>query len=162
MPSTSDDEGELARHAAALADAIEQELAPWVERSVAAIYEAYTGDPPPPTLAAAAAAAGVRAHDDLVGVVRRLLARDIDDQPTNPLSVLRSAVAYPTEVLRTAGVPPIARDGFDERNFPDDDFGLTPASFADIAPSLHEPGLVWGAAKAHVHLRRRRPNPDSS
>ena len=26
-------------------------------------------------------------------------------------------------------------------------------------PSLHEPGIVWGAAKAHVHLRRRREVP---
>ena len=31
-----------------------------------------------------------------------------------------------------------------------------PATFADVDPALHEPGLVWGAAKAHVHLARRR------
>jgi hypothetical protein len=35
-------------------------------------------------------------------------------------------------------------------------YDLTPASFADVDPALHEPGLVWGAAKAHVHLARRR------
>ncbi len=29
-------------------------------------------------------------------------------------------------------------------------------SFADLDPALHEPGLVWGAAKAHVFLRHRR------
>jgi hypothetical protein len=42
------------------------------------------------------------------------------------------------------------------RSFPDDVYDLTPASFADVDPALHEPGLVWGAAKAHVHLARRR------
>jgi putative CocE/NonD family hydrolase len=41
-------------------------------------------------------------------------------------------------------------------SFPDDAYDLGPASFADIDPSLHEPGLMWGAAKAHVHLARRR------
>ena len=40
--------------------------------------------------------------------------------------------------------------------FPDDDYDLSPATFADIDESLHEPGLVWGAAKAHVVLTRRR------
>ncbi len=40
--------------------------------------------------------------------------------------------------------------------FPDDDYDLTPASFGDLDPALHEPGLVWGAAKAHVFLARRR------
>ena len=43
-----------------------------------------------------------------------------------------------------------------ERAFPDDVYDLAPASFADVDPALHEPGLVWGAAKAHVHLARRR------
>ena len=38
------------------------------------------------------------------------------------------------------------------RNFPDDVYDLSPATFADVDPALHEPGLVWGAAKAHVHL----------
>jgi hypothetical protein len=50
----------------------------------------------------------------------------------------------------------VARDEFSLRNFPDDVYDLTPASFADVDPELHEPGLLWGAAKAHVHLARRR------
>ena len=59
-------------------------------------------------------------------------------------------------MLREAGVEPAERDEFATRAFPDDAYDLAPASFADVHPSLHEPGLVWGAAKAHVHLRRRR------
>ena len=63
---------------------------------------------------------------------------------------------YPTEVLRRAGVPPVARDEFAVHAFPDDDYGLTPAAFVDIDPSLQDPGVRWGAAKAHVVLSRRR------
>ena len=48
------------------------------------------------------------------------------------------------------------RDEFAERTFPDDVYDLSPASFADVDPALHEPGLMWGAAKAHVILHRRR------
>jgi hypothetical protein len=105
---------------------------------------------------AEAAAAGVLAIDEVMPRLRELLATDVDEQRTNPLSLLRGAVRYPTEVLRSAGVPAVVRDEFDERAFPDDVYGLTPASFADVDPSLHEPGLTWGAAKAHVHLSRRR------
>jgi hypothetical protein len=84
-----------------------------------------------------------------------LLALDVDEQRVNPLALVRRAVSYPTAVLRDAGVPPVVRDEFDERAFPDDVYGLAPAAFADIDPALHEPGLLWGAAKAHAHLARR-------
>jgi hypothetical protein len=70
--------------------------------------------------------------------------------------LLRAAVRIPTGVLAAAGVAPVDRDDFARRNFPDDPYDLTPASFADVDESLREPGLVWGAAKAHVHLARRR------
>jgi hypothetical protein len=53
-------------------------------------------------------------------------------------------------------MPAVVRDEFDERAFPEDLYALTPASFADVDPALHEPGLMWGAAKAHAHLVRRR------
>jgi hypothetical protein len=80
----------------------------------------------------------------------------VDQQATGPLALLREAVRYPTAVLADAGVPPVVRDEFAVRAFPDDAYGLAPAAFADVDPSLHEPGLVWGAAKAHVVLARRR------
>ena len=87
--------------------------------------------------------------------IRTLLSMDLDEQATNPLALLRSAVRYPTEVLAAHGVPPVDRDEFAVRAFPDDVYDLSPASFGDVHPDLHEPGLVWGAAKAHVHLQRR-------
>jgi hypothetical protein len=146
---------ELAVHASALADAVERALPGWVERSVERLVVAFRGEVPV-AVRSAAAEAGQRAAVDVGGTVRALLEQDVDEQRTNPLAVLRGAVRYPAEVLRAAGVPPVVRGEWDERAFPDDDYGLAPATWSDIDPSLHEPGLVWGAAKAHTVLARRR------
>ena len=138
-----------------LADAVERALPGWVERSVRTILVAYEGTPRPEVLAAAREA-GARAAADVGPVLRSLVTADVDEQRTNPLSILRGAVRYPTEVLRAAGVPGVVRDEHDERHFPDDDYGLTPMAFADVDPSLHELGMTWGAAKAQLHIRRHR------
>ncbi len=89
--------------------------------------------------------------------MRALLEADIDDQRTTPLALLRTAVRYPTEVLWAAGVPAGARDRFVEEAFPDDIYGLSPASFAEVDPGLADVGISWGAAKAFEHKRRHRP-----
>lgn len=153
-PSAADDAA-LRGYAEALADGVERHLGPWVERVVAATAEAWrpgsSGE-----LAAAAAEAGRRAAAEVGGEVRTLLLLDVDAQPTGPLAALRGAVRFPTEVLAAGGVAHRVRDEFSTRAFPDDVYDLAPASFADLHPDLHEPGLVWGAAKAHVVLARRR------
>jgi len=100
--------------------------------------------------------AGEQALADVGPRVRTLLVSDIDDQTFNPLMIVRDAVRYPTQVLERAAVPPVVRDAEAEAQFPDDAYDLVPASFADLDPALHEAGLRWGAAKAHVHLQRRR------
>ena len=144
-----DDEARLRDYALRLADAIECAVPLWVVRSV----ERFTASP---LSLAAARVAGEEAREVIGAGARRLLLTDIDAQTETPLGIIRGAVRYPTTVLREAGVPPVPRDSFAERAFPDDVYGLTPATFADVDPSLHEPGLEWGAAKAHVHLTRRR------
>ncbi|HEX6595944.1 MAG TPA: hypothetical protein VF045_03360 [Acidimicrobiales bacterium] len=136
-------------HATALADAIEAALPGWVERSVRLRLGGPTGQ-----VETAAAEAGRQAASEVGGAVRRLLEADIDEQATTPLALLRGAVRYPTAVLRAAGVAPVPRDAVQERLFPDDVYDLAPASFADIDPSLLEPGIRWGAAKAFVHKQR--------
>jgi hypothetical protein len=154
-PDDPADAEALARYATALADGVDALLPAWVERKVAErIAEAgraMTDDD-----RSRAEAAGVQARIEVGGQVRALLARDVDDQPTGPLALLRGAVRHPTAVLAAAGVPPVARDEVARRLHPDDAYDLTPAAFADISPDLHEPGLLWGAAKAHVVLARRR------
>jgi hypothetical protein len=159
VPSDAElDEQRLTEISATLADGIDRALPGWVERSVRRVLDAWQGPDatPDPAVLAEARVAGIAARDDVGARVRRLLESDIDDQRTNPLAVLRGAVPYPTAVLRAAGVPEVVRDSFAEAHDPDDVYDLSPASFADIDPALNEPGLVWGAAKAHVHLQRRR------
>lgn len=145
-----EDEAKLAAYSAALADAMCAALPRWVERCVAR-FVPIEGD-----VAAQVEAAGqlVRAH--VGAAVRDLLALDLDEQLTNPLAVVRAGVGIPTELLRSLDVVPIDRDEIDERMFPDDIYGLAPASFVDIDPTLHEPGLRWGAAKAYIFKQRRR------
>lgn len=144
-------------HATALADAVEVALPGWVERSVSRIMAAWSGGAPDAGIVDAAREAGRRAGAEVGAEVRMLLAADIDDQWTTPLSLLRAAVRYPTGVLQAAGVPPVERDPFRERLEPGDLYDLSPASFADVDPSLAEPGMVWGAAKALAHRRRHLP-----
>lgn len=163
------DAAALAAYADALATAVETHLAGWVERAVAERHGQWvtsrgatvgTGDGAgtglPDEVRDGAREAGARARSEVAPRVRALLQRDVDDQPTGPLALLRAATDHPTAVLRAAGVPPVVRDEAAVRIHPDDVYDLTPASFADVHPDLHEPGLTWGAAKAHVVLARRR------
>jgi hypothetical protein len=153
---SADDLAVMARLAGQLADGIDAGLAGWVVRSVERVWSAQQATPVPVEVETAAREAGEAAAAATVPQVRALLDRDVDDQPTNPLSLLRPAVRFPTEVLRRFGVAPVRRDAEAVRQFPDDVYDLTPMSFADLDPELHDAGLVWGAAKAHVHLSRRR------
>jgi len=154
-PSAEDLE-RLSEYATALADAIEAVLGLWVERSVERVYVQQLTRRPPQDVRDAAALAGAAATAEIGPKVRELLALDIDEQRSGPLSLLRSSARFPTRVLLDAGVPTPVRDEFLRTQFPDDVYDFGPAAFADLDPSLHEPGLIWGAAKAHVHLARRR------
>jgi len=149
-------------HATALADAVVVALPGWVERSVGRRLAAWLGGAPDPHVVQtevleSAREAGRRAAEEVGAAVRMLMAADIDEQRTTPLALLRGAVRYPTQVLRDAGVPPVQRDPVQVRLLPDDLYDLSPASFADVDPSLAEPGMVWGAAKALAHRRRHAP-----
>lgn len=150
------DAATMARAAAALADAADAALGRWVVDAVGRVLDG-AGAPRDDRVLARAREAGERARAELMPRLRTLLLdTDVDEQRTTPLALLRSAVRYPTEVLREAGVAPLHRDAFAERNFPDDTYDLTPASFDDLDPSLHDPAIEWGAAKAYTHLARRR------
>ncbi len=155
-PDDPADAAKLRQYATDLADAAVAALPGWVERAVAARYEAWAGQPVPEAVREAASAAGHRAQADVEPRLRDLLATDVDAQRTNPLTILRGAVGHPSRVLAAAGVPAVERDADAQRLFPDDAYDLGPAAFADLHPSVHEAGLLWGAAKAYVILARRR------
>ncbi len=95
-----------------------------------------------------------RASTDVLERLADLLGTDVDEQRTTPLTLLRESVRRPTQLLRELGaLPPSAPDA---DRFPDDIFRLGPATWSDVDPSLHEPGLTWGAWKAMTVLARRR------
>lgn len=148
-PTLADDERQLAAYSEDLAARVAHVVPTWLASLVERRAPGVATEP----AAVAQLAAGAEAT---MTELRALLETDIDAQRSGPLEVLRQAVRFPTAVLAEAGIEPAERDDFATRNFPDDLFNLTPASFAAVDPSLHEPGLIWGAAKAHVHLRRRR------
>jgi hypothetical protein len=92
----------------------------------------------------------------LLAELADLLATDVDEQRTNPLSLFRRCVGGPNELLLRRGAAAPVIDRFAADHFPDDVFGLGPASWSDVDPALHEPGITWGAWKAMTVLRRRR------
>jgi hypothetical protein len=138
----------LAELADALADAIEAAIEPWLVDAV--VHRA--GEDARRSAEAMARATAA----EVVPQVRALLRTDIDEQATTPLALLRIAIGPATALLTELGVVPADRDEFAERAFPGDLYGLTPAAFEDVSADLRTPGVEWGAAKAFVHLRRRR------
>jgi hypothetical protein len=155
VPDDPDDARALRSYADALLDAVTAAVPGWVERSVAVRYQQWAGRPVPVGVVERARRAGRDAVAALEPTLGELLATDVDEQRGNPLAILRSGVRFPSAVLREAGVPPVERDAQSQAMFPDDVYDLSPAAFADLDPSVHEPGLVWGAAKAHIMMRRR-------
>ena len=136
----------LADYGADLADAVEVALAGWMVTRVVALR---------PDLEAAATAMARSATDELMPELRTLLAADLDEQRATPMQLVRRAAAAATELLAAAGTPPVHRDPWLVEADPDDRYGLAIASWAELGPDAAEAGLVWGAAKAQTHLRRR-------
>ena len=93
---------------AAVGPAVER----WVRRSIDALLVAAAVDRTA-AMADAIERAAVDARAHVAAELAEFLALDVDDQRTNPLAVLRSAVRFPTEVLREAGhaVQPFASLG---------------------------------------------------
>lgn len=142
----------LAELGAELASRVSDAMPGWVLRCVDSVLPAGTRDRD--EVMARAAAAGRQAQHDVAVRLTALLSADVDAQGTTPLAVVRAVVSYPTQVLHDAHVPPVPRDRFVSERFPDDAYGLTPASLQAVDGDLGEPAVAWGAAKAFAHRRR--------
>jgi hypothetical protein len=153
--SLSDDEARLRTLADLLADAVQEAVAPWLMAAAGRLAEVAGRTLRPDEMDRLERVAQTTAND-VAPRVRRVLDADVDAGLGTPLAVLRDSTGSFTAALTGLGFEPVIRDGFERRNFPADVYDLGPATFADMDPSLHEPGLAWGAARAHVHLRRRR------
>jgi hypothetical protein len=143
----------LAELGAELASRVTAVVPGWVVRCVDTFLPAR---PDRDAVLAAAEVAGLRAGEEVAADLRPLLAADVDAQRSTPLEVVRAAVAFPTQVLRDAHVPPVARDRFVVERFPDDPYGLTPATLQAMDPALGELAIAWGAAKARAHRHRHQ------
>jgi hypothetical protein len=141
----------LRQTGAAIVAGVERCLPGWVERQVERVLDAW-GRLDPGDRARAredARAAGATAAARIGAALRTLLASPIADQRATPLEIARSAYREPTMVLAAAGVPPVVRDEFDERAWPDDRYGLVPRTLGDLGDEELGPLLLaWGMAKA--------------
>ena len=151
-PTLADDERQLASYAGALHTFVVDAIPGWVRRLTT--ERANAGGA---AVGAADLEWAAEATTDLVAPdLMRILNADVDDGAGSPLAAVRAAVGPMTDLLQRTGAAQPPRDEFVAKAFPNDPFDLGPAAFSDIAAELHEPGSVWGAARAHVHLRRRR------
>jgi hypothetical protein len=99
--------------------------------------------------------AGTEGRARTVAELRELFATDAASQRTTPLAIVRTLRREATRVLAAAGVPPVERDPFDTRAFPDDVYALVPQSLADLGDDDLAPMLmVWGIGKSKA-LRAR-------
>jgi hypothetical protein len=156
-------ERRLAEASAAIVEGVERELPGWVQRQVAFILDAW-GRLDGPARAEAdrgARDAGQNATARVVARLRELFADDPAAQIATPLEIVRTAYREPTSVLEVAAVPPVERDAFDERAWPDDRYGLVPRTLGDLGdPDLAPLMLAWGMAKAAVLRARADCVPD--
>jgi hypothetical protein len=130
----------------------------WVVTKIAFIADAWgrLDDDARARLDADAVAAGDAATARVVTALRDLFATPPMEQRTTPLEIVRTATREVTSVLSASGIPPVERDEFVERAFPDDLYDVTPATLADLGDEDLGPlQLAWGLAKAKV-LRAER------
>ncbi len=144
---------------AAIVAGVERQVPGWARAQVERLLDAWGRAPGDARVGAEAqsAEAGAAAARRIVAELRALFAVDPAQQQATPLQVVRTAYRELTAVLAAAGVPPIVRDEFDERAWPDDDYGLVPRTLGDLGdPELAPLHLAWGMAKATVLRARRR------
>ena len=150
----------LTEGAAQLLAGVEQLGPAWVERAVEGIVSAW-GRLDDETLArtrAAAVTAGRQATDRVLSELRALFALDPAAQRVTPLEVIRSLRREATAVLADAGIPPVERDEFDERAFPDDVYAIVLKSVVELGDEDLGPALLaWGMGKAKVLRSRANP-----
>jgi len=143
----------------AIVGGIERQVPGWVQTQVERLLDAWGRAPAEIRVRAEAQSveAGTAATRRIVDQLRALFAVDPTRQQATPLEIVRTVYREPTAVLAAAGVPPIVRDEFDERAWPDDVYGLVPRTLGDLGdPELAPLHLAWGMAKATVVRARRR------
>jgi hypothetical protein len=125
----------------------------WVVAQVTTILDAYgaLGDAERMHVLERAQEAGEQARDRVVDELRALFAQPPSAQRSTPLEIVRSLRREPTAVLAAAGVPPVSRDDYDSRAFPDDLYGIVPKAITELGDDeLGGALLAWGIGKARA------------
>jgi len=152
----------MADGAARLLAGVETLGARWVEGAVRRLVDAYGRLDPAvrsETLSAATIA-GDQAAARVAGELRGLFALDPAEQRATPLEIIRSLRREATAVLEAAGIPPVERDEFEERSFPDDVYGIVPRWPSELGDDeLGGALLAWGLGKAQVLQGRHGVDP---
>jgi hypothetical protein len=139
--------------AAAIRDGVDRLAAQWVVRHITRIVDAWgrLDDDARTATLAHAHDAGAHARSRVVAALDELFATEPARQRSTPLEIVRTLRVEVTAVLRAAGVPPVERDPFEERAFPDDRYGVVPRSLADLGDDDLGPLLMaWGLGKSRV------------
>ncbi|MEO7555701.1 MAG: hypothetical protein ABIV94_03745, partial [Acidimicrobiales bacterium] len=89
VDDANSDDAVLAAYGAALAAAVDEAIEGWVVRSVERILLAWQGTTVDGEVIAAAAEAGRAARVDVGAALGALVDLDVDEQRTNPLTLLR-------------------------------------------------------------------------
>jgi hypothetical protein len=153
VPSSNQLAAQFAEAGVQLADAIVRALPVWVSGCVSR-FVGIVGIEGIDDVAVSAAA--VEAVASVEGPLRDLLSAPIDEQRSTPLTIVRTAVSFPTSILARAGVAVIQRDPFQVRAFPDDVYGISPATWADLGDDVAEAGMRWSVNKAFLHRHLHR------
>ena len=146
-PVIDSDEQQYAQHAEALRQAVLAAAPAWIDR----VIEPLAGSESSPDRSRAVAATLA----DIDRRLQELAAADPDVPMSGPLELIRRSTAPLQAWLAAEGVVRPTRDPWDERSSPEDHFALGPMTFSDLSDEVHVAGITWGAAKAHMHLRRR-------
>lgn len=151
-PVNDSDEQQYIAHAEALRRSVLDAVPAWIDRVLApfAVASDATGRQ-------TATAETIAAIDERLAV---LAASDPDVAMSGPLELIRQSTVPLQRWLADQGAPAPTRDPWDVRSSPDDVYELGPMTFRDLSEDVHVAGITWGAAKAHIHLRRRSQQPD--
>lgn len=150
----------MAEAAARIVAGVAAGAASWVEQQVSRILDAWGRlDADARARAAAQArAAGEVARDRVVRELETLFSQTPQEQRATPLEIVRTLRREPTEVLSALGVPPVVRDQYDERAFPDDLYGIVPKAITELGDEdLGGALLAWGMGKSRVLREASNP-----
>jgi hypothetical protein len=147
----ANDEAKFFEHGERLHQAITGAIRPWLN----AVIESRVPD-------TAISAQLAETLDGISTAVDRSIAElinaDVQEPLSGPLERIRREVEPLNDALDHLGVPAPQRDAVDVQMRPADRHALGPMTFRDLGENVHEAGITWGAAKAHLHLQRRRPD----